>query len=207
MIDDSNPQGYSSPTTRTRWSRESNPSLCIDVSTPSSCNGNAQDLALYWRNVHEQSKKNMLQCFSAATITRSRNTVVTGQHLKHEMYRAAAESSKFELLSRNSGIRVSVNGHFVEFLGFESKHTPKKVISIDMHGGDVRSGVQFVKSLVEKCHRAGSRVNISLVVGVGNHSVRNIPKLKPAVTRYLQNNSMVRLMGCVEGRIDFAFCT
>lgn len=150
----------------------------------------------------------MLQCFSAAAATRSKTTVATGQDFKHQMYRAAAESSKFELLTRNPSIRVAVNNaHFVEFLGFTTKHTPKKVISIDMHGVDVRSGVQFVKSLVEKCHRGGSRVSISLVVGVGNHSVRNIPKLKPAVTRFLQNNSIVRLMGCVEGRIDFEIGT
>ena len=82
------------------------------------------------------------------------------------------------------------------------------MICIDMHGVDVRSAVQFVKSLVETCYRAGNHhhVCISLIVGVGNHSIRNIPRLKPAIVNFLKNTSMIKMMGGAEGKIDFSFC-
>lgn len=205
---DSNPQfGYVAQTSCRHSS--SQPLSVFSSQNGGTCfagvNTNYQEMASYWRHVHQECKKNMLHGFSAAAHTRSKRTIACAQQFKRDMYHAAAESSKFELLMRNPNIKVVVNrGSFVEFIAFETKYTPKKVISIDMHGVDVRSGVQFVKSLVEKCHRAGNRVVVSLVVGVGNHSVRNIPKLKPAISSFLQNNAMVKLMGCVEGRIDFS---
>lgn len=162
-------------------------------------------MACYWRNVHQENKRHMLSSFAAASTTRSRDTVDTATRFKHSMYHAAAEASKFSLISRNPHVRVgNSSGYFVEFLGFV-KNTPKKMISIDMHGVDVRSAVQFVKSLIEFCHRAGNHVNISLIVGVGNHSIRNIPRLKPALMNFLQSNSVVKLLGGAEGKIDFSF--
>lgn len=184
------------------------PRITVDVSGGGGSRGHdrsqsAQQMASYWRSIHHDSKQNMLQCFSAASLTRSKNTVATGQRYKHDMFHAAAESSKFELLARNPHVLVgNRGGHFVEFLGFA--RSPQKGVSIDMHGVDVRSAVQFVKSLVEKCYRSGGDpVSVSLVVGVGNHSVRNIPKLRPAVMSYLKGSPMVKLQGCVEGRVDF----
>lgn len=161
-------------------------------------------MATYWRNVHQENKQHMLNSFAAASSTRSRDTVVTAQRFKHCMYHAAAESSKFAILSRNPHVKVSnSSGCFVEFLGFV-KNTPKKLISVDMHGVDVRSAVQFVKSLVETCYCAGNHVSISLIVGVGNHSIRNIARLKPALVSFLKSNSVVKLLGGVEGKIDFS---
>lgn len=200
-VEDSNPQVYDA-SQKTRCM--TNLPLDInDMSFPASSNINSREMAQHWRKIHQNCKSNMLQYFSAAASTRSKNTVVSGQHFKHEMYHAAAECSKYELMVRNPDIRVENNGSFVEFIGFNSKHTPRKVVSIDMHGVDVRSGVQFVKSLVENCYRCGNHVLVLLVVGVGNNSIRNIPKLKPAVTSFLKSNSKVKYRGCEEGRIDF----
>lgn len=169
-------------------------------------NTSTGSLATYWRHVHEENKKHMLRSFSAASCTRSRDSVANAQRFKHSMYHAAAESAKYALLSRNPHILVensSSSGHFVQFKGFV-KSTPKKMISIDMHGVDVRSAVQFVKSLIDTCCGAGHYKNFSLIVGVGNHSIGNIPRLKPALLKYLQSNIMVKLLGGLEGTIDFS---
>lgn len=176
----------------------------VDTSASGMKDGSSHsDLASYWRSKHEEHKKSMLQYFSASTLTRSRDTLAAAQHLKQSMYHAAAESAKFALLSHNPHVLVGNSGGFVEFLGF-TRRSPKKDISIDMHGTDVRSAVQFVKSLVDACCRTGDRVNVSLIVGVGNNSIRNIPRLKPAVTQYLRGCSAVKLQSCGDGTVCFS---
>jgi DNA-nicking Smr family endonuclease len=68
---------------------------------------------------------------------------------------------------------------------FAAKNAVVKEDEIDLHGLQVKEAIERTEARLDACMREG-RDHLVIIVGRGNHSVNNIPKIKPAVQSMLR---------------------
>lgn len=185
------------------------------------------ELEQYWRSVQSGESRQMQRGFtlaSAASSSRAGRGSVARQladaayECRSKVHCASAEASKHALLARNSNIVVETVGGSVQFRGFsrlENSPTSRgsagggrnrvvRNVRIDMHGVDVRNALLFTGSLLDYCKKSttGEGYEVRLIVGKGNHSVRGVPRLKPALKKFLQGRN-IRLMTSIDSEVIF----
>jgi hypothetical protein len=84
-------------------------------------------------------------------------------------------------------------------------------IKFDLHGLLVQEAIEIVDSILQyyiKCHSNYSacssrlkRINVHFVVGLGRHSANGLPKLKPALMRFLKSQSFKTISDVHSGEI------
>jgi DNA-nicking Smr family endonuclease len=62
-------------------------------------------------------------------------------------------------------------------------------IRIDLHGLTVREALTITEELVSTYH--GSQRKLYLITGVGNHSIRGIARIRPAVKTFLSQQGVM----------------
>lgn len=149
----------------------------------------------YWRSIQSEHRKSISRLITA----KSKDGFRSIPAMCHEASRASAEASKHALLARNPGLVVGIEHNTLHFYGFNDRHiklttsspssrTPFE-FSIDFHGVDVLSSVQFINSVLSYLKSSNVLANrkcvIHLVVGRGSHSKGGVSRLKPALKSFL----------------------
>lgn len=110
--------------------------------------------------------------------------------------------------SKNPHLRLDLDrDRLLAFLGEKSTSRGRydsmgiQTISLDLHGLTVLRALELVESTVNHFYRIrseapvpGGKLLLKFIVGKGNHSAGGIPKLKPAVEKYLNENGESNLI-------------
>ena len=134
---------------------------------------------------------------SALTLNRSQDAFRRGDKATAKQL---SDAAKKEFESMKAANAKAAEAQF-EFL-----NASRADDVIDLHGLHVDEAIAKLRSRIHRC-RERRLPSLTVIVGVGNHSVNNIAKLKPVVTKFLADNELFAIPdnpnpGCIF--IDFS---
>eukprot|EP01116_Phalansterium_solitarium_P024837 TRINITY_DN9217_c0_g1_i1.p1 TRINITY_DN9217_c0_g1~~TRINITY_DN9217_c0_g1_i1.p1 ORF type:complete len:173 (+),score=64.43 TRINITY_DN9217_c0_g1_i1:437-955(+) len=135
--------------------------------------------------------------------TRRRQLAAQSQEAFRRGDKAAAKKLSEQAKAERQEM-VAANARAAQ-LAFEAANEKHGDGTIDLHGLHTDEALRYLQERVDKCRKLNAS-SLVIIVGVGNHSVNNIPKLKPLVQKFVTDNNLYCIpdnpnQGCIF--IDF----
>lgn len=181
--------------------RDWKPQIIVqDVNVNQRLDGNHKQKFLteahYWRNISRMECNQMKHKFQIAANSYLQKKGSIAGHLsthgyeyQRQMNIANNKAALCLLKANNPMLAIGLNeNHELQFISCELNSS--KRLQFDLHGLTYKEAIGFLESFLSISYSQSIHAKVVLIVGMGNHSVRNVPVLAPRLQHFMSKQGI-----------------